>query len=135
MVSGVNFTTGILLARYLVLEEFGRFTPAWLAMLFVNAIQHPGIISPLMSIGPKQTAQDEPAYYGAIAAQQLIFGAVVFTLVLGGVAAAAAMFSDCGGIGGLALPLTCAAFAIQAQDFLRRHFFALGCFGRKAAAV
>ena len=29
MVSGVNFLTGILLARYLGVEEFGRFTLAW----------------------------------------------------------------------------------------------------------
>ena len=29
MVSGVNFLTGILLARHLGIEEFGRFTLAW----------------------------------------------------------------------------------------------------------
>ncbi len=35
MVSGVNFLTGILLARGLGIEEFGRFTLAWMVVLFV----------------------------------------------------------------------------------------------------
>src|SRR3989339_1774999 len=54
MVSGVNFLTGILLARYLGLEEYGRFTLAWMAVLLCNSFQQAGIIAPMMSIGPKQ---------------------------------------------------------------------------------
>ncbi len=61
MVSGVNFLTGILLARYLGVEEFGRFTLAWMAVLFVNGIQHAAINSPMMSIGPKQPEAEAPA--------------------------------------------------------------------------
>ena len=61
MVSGVYFLTGILLARYLGLEEFGRFTLAWMAVLFANSIQHAMIIAPMMSIGPKQSAAERPA--------------------------------------------------------------------------
>ena len=30
VVSGINFLTGIMLARFLGLEEFGRFTLAWM---------------------------------------------------------------------------------------------------------
>ncbi len=39
MVSGVNFMTGILIARYLGVTEFGRFTLVWMAVLFVNSLQ------------------------------------------------------------------------------------------------
>ena len=54
MVSGVNFLTGIVLARYLGIEEFGRFTLAWMAVLLVNSLQSGLIVQPMMSIGPKQ---------------------------------------------------------------------------------
>jgi len=125
MVSGVNFLTGIMLARYLGLEEFGRFTLAWMAVLFVNSIQHAAINSPMMSIGPKQAPKDEPAYYGSVVAQQAIFGLAVFVVVWSGTAAVAAVFSDWN-ITGLALPLACAALTFQVQDFLRRYFFTRG---------
>jgi len=125
MVSGVNFLTGIMLARYLGLAEFGRFTLAWMVVLFVNSIQHASINTPMMSIGPKQMPTDEPAYYGAVAVQQAVFGLVAFMLVWAGTAVAAAVFPDWN-ITGLALPLACAALAFQMQDFLRRYFFTRG---------
>ena len=61
MVSGVNFLTAILLARYLGIEEFGRFTLAWMAVLIAYSIQYAMIIAPMMSIGPKQSAAERPA--------------------------------------------------------------------------
>lgn len=125
MVSGVNFLTGIMLARYLGLEEFGRFTLAWMAVLFVNSIQNAVIILPMMSIGPKQEPGDEPAYYGALAVQQIVFGAAAFVLVWGGAAAAAMLFPSWR-IDGLALPLACAALAFQLQECMRRYFFTHG---------
>src|SRR3989339_512327 len=74
MVSGVNFLTGILLARYLGLEEYGRFTLAWMAVLLCNSFQQAGIIAPMMSIGPKQKKEDGPSYYGTLFIhQQLSF--------------------------------------------------------------
>ena len=85
MVSGVNFLTGILLARYLGIEEFGRFTLAWMAVLFVNSIQHAMIVSPMMSIGPKQPEAETPAYFGAVVAQQVCFSGVMFFLLFAGV--------------------------------------------------
>ncbi len=125
MVSSVNFLTGIMLARYLGLGEFGRFTLAWMAVVFVTGLQGALIVSPMMSIGPKQTPGDEPAYYGAVAVQQVVFGIAVFAFVWGGATAAAALFPQWR-IGGLALPLASAALAIQCQDFLRRQFFTRG---------
>ncbi|MGD8663730.1 MAG: hypothetical protein PVH37_27635, partial [Desulfobacterales bacterium] len=66
MVSGVNFLTGIILVRFLGLEEFGRFTLTWLIILFFNSIQFSAVISPMMSIGPKQAEKELQQYYGAV---------------------------------------------------------------------
>lgn len=123
MVSAANFATGIILARFLGLEEFGRFTLVWMLVLFVNAIQRAVIVSPMMSIGPNDS--EEPAYYGAVGVQQIVFGAGTFALVWGTAAAAAAVFPDWR-ISGLAFPLACTSVACQSQEFLRRNFFTRG---------
>lgn len=122
MISGVNFLTGVLLARYLGVDEFGSFTLAWMAVLFVNSIQHPIINSPMMSIGPKQPEAEAPAYYGAVIVQQIVFSCAVFLVFLAGVRWSGVIFPEWK-VEGLALPLATAALATQFQDFLRRYFF------------
>ena len=64
MVSGANFLTTILIARHLGIEEFGRFTLAWLVVLFTTSLQMAVVVSPMMSIGPKQDGEHAPAYFG-----------------------------------------------------------------------
>jgi len=125
MVSGVNFLTGILIARYLGLEEFGRFTLAWMAVLFFNSLQQAGIIAPMMSIGPKQTPEQEPAYYGAVLLQQILWSTVCFFLLWAGVWLSG-VFKPEWHIQHLGLPLAATLFAWQLQDFLRRYFFVRG---------
>jgi len=122
IVSGVNFFTGILLARYLGIEEFGRFALAWMVVLFVNSIQYAMIVSPMMSIGPKQPEAETPAYFGAVVAQQICFSGVVFLLLFASVRLISDVFPEWR-VEGLALPLAIAALAFQFQDFLRRYFF------------
>lgn len=122
MVSGVNFLTGILLARYLGIEEFGRFTLVWMSVLFVNSLQHALINSPMMSIGPKQPKAELPAYYGAVIVQQIVFSCVVFLALFAGVHWSEVFFSEWK-VEGLALPLAAVALALILQDFLRRYFF------------
>ena len=122
MVSGVNFLTGILLARFLGLQEFGVFTLAWMAVLFANSFQLAVIISPMMSIGPQQSEADLPAYYGAVLMQQIALAGLSFALLFVGVRMSQVVFPQWQ-VQHLALPLATAAFAFQAQDFLRRYFF------------
>jgi O-antigen/teichoic acid export membrane protein len=130
MVSSVNFLTGILLARYLGIEEFGRFTLVWMAVLFVNSLQHATINSPMMSIGPKQLEEENPSYYGAVIVQQIIFSCLSFFLLFTGVQLSVMVFPEWG-VESLALPMASVALAFQLQDFLRRYFFTRG---RGAAA-
>jgi O-antigen/teichoic acid export membrane protein len=125
LVSGVNFLTGILLARYLGLEAFGRYTLVWMAVLFVNGLQNALIIQPMMSIGPKQTDTASPAYFGAVIVQQIGLSTLVFLLLLFGTQLSGVIFPEWR-VEGLALPLACTAIAFQLQDFQRRYFLTSG---------
>ncbi len=131
LVSGANFFTTIVLVRYLGIDEFGRFTLAWMAVLFASSLQHALVNMPMMSIGPKQAEAEAPQYYGAVFAQQIVFAALSCTLLWLGTSVSGAVF-PAWEIEGLALPLAFAAFAFQMQDFLRRYFFTRG---RAKAAV
>ncbi|VAX22188.1 hypothetical protein MNBD_NITROSPINAE02-1486 [hydrothermal vent metagenome] len=122
MVSGVNFLTGILMARYLGLREFGVFTIAWMAVLFCNSIQRAMIITPMMSIGPKQSKDEAPAYFGAIAVQQIFVTVFSALLIYAGTFGLATAFPQWN-IHHLSAPLAASAFAYQSQDFIRRYFF------------
>ena len=121
MVSGVNFLTGIILVRYLGMEEFGRFTLAWLIVLFFNSIHFAAVISPMMSIGPKQPETAHPQYYGAVFLQQFFWTASCCILIFLSVWGSQFFFDW--NIHDLAVPLSAALLAFQCQDFLRRYFF------------
>jgi len=122
MVSGANFLTGILLARYLGIEEYGRFSLAWMAVLLCNSFQQAGIIAPMMSIGPKQKKEDEPSYYGTLFIHQLIWSSTCFFTLWFAVWISSLIFPGWN-TGGIALPLAAALFTWQFQDFIRRYFF------------
>ena len=125
MVSGVNFLTGILIARYLGLEEYGRFALAWMAVLFFNSFQQAGIIAPMMCFGPLQVVEDEPAYYGAVVLQQLVWSLLCFVFLWTGVVLSEWVVPQWG-VQDLGLPLAIALLAWELQDFLRRYFFVRG---------
>ncbi len=122
IVSAVNFLTGIFLARFLGLGEFGHYTLVWMAVLFVYSIQHAMINAPMMSIGPQHSDSEAPGYFGAVVVQQICFAGLTFILLILGVRASGVFFPEWG-VEGLALPLACAGLAFQFQDFLRRYFF------------
>ncbi len=125
LVSGANFLTGILLVRFLGVEEFGRFTLAWMVVLFANAMQHAAIVSPMMSFGPKQAEDEYSTYFGTVTIQQIVFSSFVFACVLALVGAVNWVFPTLGA-DGLILPLACVAFMCQLQEYLRRYFFTHG---------
>ena len=125
MVSGINFLTGILLARYLGLHEFGVFSLAWMAVLFLNNIQYAIISAPMMSIGPKQPEENMPAYFGAVMIQQAIVTFFSFLMIMTVALSGDYIFQGWNS-GHLAIPLACSAVVFQIQDFLRRYFFTMG---------
>jgi O-antigen/teichoic acid export membrane protein len=123
VISATNFLTNVMLARYMGLREFGVFVLAWMSVLFVNSLQTAMIVAPMMSIGPKQEREDRPFYYGSVVFQELVLVTFCFLLVFAGLRTLSRFFHH-PELEHLALPLACAAFAYQMQDFMRRYFFA-----------
>lgn len=121
LVSGVNFLTGVLLARLLGVEGYGVFSLAWMAVLFLNGIQTALIISPMMSIGAKEEG-GAPEYFAAVLLQQAVLAGISFVLVLLGARLSIAWFPEWR-IASLGLPLALCSAGFQLQDFVRRYFF------------
>src|SRR3546814_17616068 len=72
----------VVLARQLGVAGFGDFVLAWLVLLFFKNLQNGLILSPMMSIGPKQDDDARPGYYGALTLQQGAMALGGFILVL-----------------------------------------------------
>jgi O-antigen/teichoic acid export membrane protein len=123
VVSGTNFLTSVMLARFMGLSEFGVFALAWMSVLFVNSLQSALVVAPMMSMGPKQDEKDRPFYFGAVIFQEFVFVSFCFVLVLVALKISGSFFPHAN-LQRLALPLAVSAFAYQLQDFIRRYFFA-----------
>lgn len=122
VVSGTNFATTILVARYLGIEEFGRFALAWLAIYFSQNLQIALVIQPMMTIGAKQPPADRPAYRGAVIVQQVVLAIVAFLAVSWFLHASEYVFPEWR-LAELALPVAALVLAGQGTDFLRRYYF------------
>ena len=125
MLSGVNFLTAVLVARYLGVDEFGRFAIGWLCVLLFVGLHGAFVVSPMMSIGAKQAEDETPAYLGAVIVQQIACAAAAFVLLLAGVWLLGDLFPDWR-IKALALPIAAATVAYQFQEFVRRFRFLRG---------
>ncbi len=125
LVSGSNFLTAILLARFLGLAEFGQFTLGWIAVEFAILIQQSVIISPLMSIGPSYGKDEQPAYYAALLVQMFIFLAISAVAFAAGFLIIEALSLDWP-IDRLFFPVTAAGVTCQMQNYLRRYLFVTG---------
>ena len=123
VVSGANFVTGILLARFLGPEMFGLYVLLQAVLLYVNSFQGALIFQPMMSAAP-QFADDERQQYlrGVFSLQ------ILLTLSLAGISAILALFADSlFGFAGLhisiVIALTAALIGFQLQDWQRRYYF------------
>ncbi len=124
MVSAVNFLTGVLLARYLGLVEFGIYALALSAISFTVNLQDSTILSSMQSLGPKQAHGKEESFFNLIKVEQFVFSLLSGIVLLIGVIIANYMFPswDCGK---LAMPIAATCIFVQLQDFLRRYFFTI----------
>jgi O-antigen/teichoic acid export membrane protein len=122
LVSAANFLTNVLLARAFGVRDYGVFALAWIAVLFANSLQYALIVSPMMSVGPKQEPAERPSYYGSVLVQQVVFAICAAGVMLIGVRLSVHFFPQWG-IASLATPISAATLAYLLQDFLRRYFF------------
>ena len=125
VVSGGNFLTTLLLARSLGVEEFGRFTLAWMVVLFAGHLQQALILAPMMSIGPKQEREAAPAYFGSLMVQQAMLVPATSAAIMLGILLLDQLAVE-EELLPLLLPLLAANAAHQVQEFLRRYFFTTG---------
>ena len=120
VVSGANFLTGILVARFIGIEEFGQFALAWVLLEITLSVQNSLIIMPMMSIGPKHAESEMPAFFGAVIAQQAAFIVLSIIVSLFGVWVAARFYPEWVDI---AAALACLLAMSQFQNFMRRYLF------------
>ncbi len=126
VVSGSNFITGILLARFLGPEAFGLFVLLQSVILYVNSFQGALIFQPMMSAAPQLAEVNRRAYLQGVFSLQLI---LTFSLAL--ITALLAFFADAlFGFDGLhpsvVFALIAALLAFQLQDWQRRYNFVQG---------
>ncbi|MEO1435314.1 MAG: lipopolysaccharide biosynthesis protein [Bacteroidota bacterium] len=90
IVSGGNFLLGILLARFLGLDQYGVYALLWMVILFGLSLNQAFITKPLLSLGPKIEKAEQPNYLSVLQGIQWGFaflaGLLAFgVLLLGGV--------------------------------------------------
>ena len=122
IVSGTNFFTGVLIARFLGPKEFGFYTLLWIVVMLFSNLQYALIIGPMMSIGPKQNNDDKPIYYGGLFFFQLCFSLVFISLILLLINGLGLIMQDQYLIS-IAGPLAFSGSAYLTQEYFRRLFF------------
>ncbi len=123
LVSGANFVTTVLLARYMSIEEFGWFSFFWIELMFIRGLQSALIVAPMLSIGPKIPTKDTCAYFTGLFIQQIVIAIAACALTALGTQGAAWIFGDSIGYE-VVFPLATLVLMDQLQDFFRRSFIA-----------
>ncbi|MCD8488871.1 MAG: hypothetical protein LRZ84_19550 [Desertifilum sp.] len=123
IVSGMNFLTGILLARFLGLEGYGQFVLLYAIFLYANTFQVALIVAPMMSIAPQMQLGEPRLQYmkGTLTLQ------IGFTLLLCLGLLILGQFADVyfprWNLPLYQFPLIASIFSFQLQDWLRRYYF------------
>lgn len=125
VVSGNNFITGVLLARFLGPEVFGMFVLMQSVLLYVSSFQGALIFQPMMSAAPQLAESERRPYLQGVFALQLML-----SLVLGIIVVALAVLAKLTGFQatlglepGSVFALICATLGFQLQDWQRRYYF------------
>jgi O-antigen/teichoic acid export membrane protein len=86
IVSGVNFATALILARFLSPTSYGYYALLFAILLFINGQQSALITAPLMVLAPRYEAQHRVRYFNSLWVIQLTgclaTGALVVALML-----------------------------------------------------
>lgn len=125
MVSGSNFLTGILLARFMGPEVFGIFVVVQSILLYANSFQGALIFQPMMSAAPQLPETEKHFYLKGVFALQLMLSlalAAIFALLALG--ATLTSFDTRMNLNPeIVFALICGTLGFQLQDWLRRYYF------------
>lgn len=125
LVSGVNFGSNLLIARFIGISNFGLFGVVYSIIVTFNTLQMSAIVSPMMTIGAKMPKRLEARYYAAVIAHAV--GYVLLTSALVGlITILIGAFSSRWPLENFAIAAVLANFAFQLQDFSRRYYFSRG---------
>lgn len=125
LISGVNFGSNLLIARFLGISDFGLFGVVYSIIVMFNTLQMSAIVSPMMTIGAKMPKPLEPRYYAAVISHAVGYGLLTSVLV-GIITILIGAFSARWPLQHFAVAAVLANFAFQMQDFSRRYYFARG---------
>ncbi len=126
LVSGANFVTGVLLARFLGLKEYGVFAMAWLVVLFFGSIQQSFIIAPLQTLLPKREQEERASLRTSLFLIQLCMGLLAMLLTWGFCHLSKTLFLDQTPLGTLTLVLPITVFTFLMNEYFRKLFFSEG---------
>ncbi len=124
LVSGVNFITGLVLARFLGIDAYGLFILLSGVILFASNIQNAIIISPMMVNGPAHDQNEVHNYYQSSLLIQILLTLIFFMTILfiGYLLIIAGLKKH---LDSLILPLALATSGLLIQEYFRRYFFSI----------
>lgn len=128
-VSALNFATGILLARFLGIEAYGKFVLSYSALLYANTLQQALIIAPMLSIAPQLNGSEKEKYLRGMLSSQIVLGVLLGVAVF--IFGNAINFTHSWNFLSESFSLSLSIVFFQLQDWLRRYYF----ISRKAASA
>ncbi|MGC2210406.1 MAG: hypothetical protein WA532_09885 [Candidatus Korobacteraceae bacterium] len=121
MVSGSNFVAGIILVRGLGLVEFGKYSVAYLLLLYANSLQMSFITSPMLSLAPLMPVRERRQFVNGMLTLQLLASLLLFvTFALAGTASC--FFTTFYSLPCVLVFALCVG-SFQLQDWVRRYYF------------
>lgn len=120
LVSGTNFLSNILLAKYLGIEEFGVYVIIVLGMLLFTLIFQSLVTVPMMNITPKIAVKEE---YLKVIKIQSLGSSVVLSLISYLILKFSWVLDKNWDLSDYSLIITILIFVTLNQDFIRRYFY------------
>lgn len=120
LVSGTNFLSNILLAKYLGIEEFGVYVLIVLGILLFSSIFQSLVTVPMMNITPKTYSKRE--YLKVVKLQCLGFS-LLLSLIAFLITNLSFVFDKNWDLSNLSLLITVLIFVTLNQDFVRRYYY------------
>ncbi|MBW4443061.1 MAG: oligosaccharide flippase family protein [Plectolyngbya sp. WJT66-NPBG17] len=121
-VSALNFATGILLARFLGVEAYGKFVISYSALLYANTLQQALIVAPMLSTAPQLEGSEQERYLRGMLASQIALSIFLFAIALLSINIVN-HFTHSWNFLAASFPLSLSIVFFQLQDWLRRYYF------------
>lgn len=121
LVSGMNFLSGIVIARLLGLHGFGVFSIAWMGVLISSSVHQSLVIVPMQTLCAKKNQEEFKKYFQGLMLQHLLLslgaGIIAFLAI-----AFMTWMLDGWNVRSIILSFPLAVTGFLMQDFLRKYF-------------